>query len=248
MGVLAIIPAKSRSTGIPGKNLTPLAGRSPMNRAIDLCNVLTKAGVLAQYYVSSDIDWAANERFTGDSGGWRIGEWIHRPAELATDTTAMIDVVRHVLEQIPGPPDQQIVLLQPTQPLREPKHITQALALLNGHSAVVSVARIPQAMSPPMACWIGDLSHYLCPFDAKRGLYGGEPRNWSQVATRRQETGEWYYRDGTVYAFRRRTVEETGTIYGHTVAPLIIPPEETCPLDTPADWLEAERRLRERAT
>jgi hypothetical protein len=46
-----------------------------------------------------------------------------------------------------------------------------------------------------------------------------------------------------VYAFWRKTVERYGNIYGQDVRPLVIPAEETCPLDTPAEWVEAERRL-----
>jgi CMP-N-acetylneuraminic acid synthetase len=69
----------------------------------------------------------------------------------------------------------------------------------------------------------------------------------NSIPPRRQDMARGYKRDGTVYAFWRETVAY-GDIYGADVVPLIIPPEETCPLDTPADWAEAERRLRERAT
>ena len=52
-----------------------------------------------------------------------------------------------------------------------------------------------------------------------------------------------FVRDGTAYVFWRLTVERYGTIYGEKVVLMPVPANETCPLDTPEDWIEAERRL-----
>jgi CMP-N-acetylneuraminic acid synthetase len=43
----------------------------------------------------------------------------------------MVDVVLDVLKHYPGPDDQKVLLVQPTQPLREPKHLEQAIAMLD---------------------------------------------------------------------------------------------------------------------
>jgi CMP-N-acetylneuraminic acid synthetase len=61
----------------------------------------------------------------------------------------------------------------------------------------------------------------------------------------RQELGPVYKRDGTCYAFYRKTLDQ-GDIYGHDVRPLIIPADESCELDTEADWAAVERRWHER--
>jgi CMP-N-acetylneuraminic acid synthetase len=175
--------------------------------------------------------------------------WLHAGPPLHTDTCPMIDVVQDVLARVPGPPEQIVVLLQCTQPLRTPAHVQAAIALLEktGADSVVSVVAVPEASRPELMCWIGGLSGYLCPFDVMRGLLGGEPRDWSRIPTRRQDTkAGMYLRDGTVYAFRRATVSAYGHLYGVHVRPLLIPPEETQALDTMADWAEAERRLRDR--
>jgi CMP-N-acetylneuraminic acid synthetase len=185
-----------------------------------------------------------------DAGAWPIvsadidelpsgiqAELIRRPAALAQDDTPMIAVVQHVLEQMPGPPDQKIVLLQPTQPLREPKHLTQALALLTPDvDSVVSVTPLPLTHNPE---W-----QYV--------IHGDQLAPWPDLdgerasTVRRQDLTQTYIRDGTVYVFWRKTVIEHGDIYGHRVRPLIVPQAETCSLDTPKDWIEAERRLKER--
>jgi CMP-N-acetylneuraminic acid synthetase len=61
--------------------------------------------------------------------------------------------------------------------------------------------------------------------------------------TRRQDVRPAFVRDGTAYVFWRRTLLETGSIYGNRCVPLLIPAHESLTLDTPDDWEEAERRL-----
>ena len=158
----------------------------------------------------------------------------------------MVDVVKDVLERVPGPPEQIIVLLQPTQPLRTPAHILRAIWLLeeSGADSVVSVVELPRSHSPDWAYAIrpnGQLERWL-------EWYGWLDQWLAHVPpmpTRRQDLKPAYVRDGTVYAFWRETLA-SGSLYGQNCRALVIPPEDTCPLDTMADWAEAERRLRER--
>ena len=160
----------------------------------------------------------------------------------------MTAVVQHVLKEIPGPPDQIVVLLQPTQPLRQPKHVAAAIELLrsSGPDSVVSVVELPKTHSPDLVCEVvlcpdGDTKLRPWPYESCDGT---SMRPWSERPTRRQAARSAFIPDGTVYAFYRRTVA-WGHLYGagDRVWPLVIPPEETCALDTMADWAEAERRL-----
>jgi CMP-N-acetylneuraminic acid synthetase len=75
-----------------------------------------------------------------------------------------------------------------------------------------------------------------------RAWPAGDLPYWDGVPTRRQEAFQPYRRDGTVYAFRRSTVDDHGTIYGQDVRPLILEPHETCELDTEADWAAVQAR------
>jgi CMP-N,N'-diacetyllegionaminic acid synthase len=220
--VLAIIPARSGSKGIPWKNWRVLGDLPLYMHAVRCAEKVTR-----DVYVTSDEE---------AEGLW-LGYWIHRPAALAQDDTPMIEVVKHALEQIPGPSDQIIVLLQPTQPFRKPEHIKQAIALLqeNGADSVVSVVELPKTHNPEWQYYIdgGRLCHWPRTF-GDRGV------------TRRQDLSTTVIRDGTVYAFWRRTVERYGHIYGQDVRPLLIAPEDTCELDTEQDWAECVRRWEER--
>lgn len=230
--VLALIPARTGSKGIPGKNFRPIGprGRSPVQLAFE--SAFT-AGA-AQIVVSSDKTGAV-ELWAPDA---RPDEWIwlQRPPELAQDDTPMIDVVRHVLEQVPGPDDQIIVLLQPTQPLRKPEHVIKAIELLktSGADSVVSIVDMGVPLQGVLKI-------------TERGTVTSHNYDTLYVPDRRQGQERAYRLDGTVYAFWRRTITKFGKIYGYgdDVRPLLIPASESCPLDTPEDWAEAERRLRQ---
>lgn len=175
-------------------------------------------------------------------------QWLYAPAPLHTDDCAMIDVVKDALARVPGAPDDIWVLLQPSSPLRTPEQVKQAIAMLtdpdeedscgiNHWESVVSVVESEDPVEKRVViddC--GDLHPYLNALD------------WTTFPTRRQDCARTYNLNGTVYAFRRRTVEQSATIYGYLTRPLIIEREDSLSIDTLDDWREAERRLKERET
>lgn len=226
--VLAIIPARVGSKGIPNKNFRPLAGVPPLIRAVGAAHGL---GTIVITTDKADLV----------TGGSAIQ--LYAPAPLHTDTCPMIDVIQDVLARVPGPPEQIIVLVQPTQPLRQSKHLTAAIELLqsSGADSVVSVVELPLTQSPDYVCLVDERGR-LRPWPEWEG-YEECRLSWDQQPRRRQDAKIAHMRDGTVYAFWRRTVAKYGDIYGSYCYPLIMDPEETCPLDTLADWAEAERRL-----
>jgi len=61
--------------------------------------------------------------------------------------------------------------------------------------------------------------------------------------TRRQDARPAYSRDGTVYCCWRATLERFGNIYGERCQPLIVDAADSLSIDSPGDWVEAERRL-----
>jgi CMP-N-acetylneuraminic acid synthetase len=150
----------------------------------------------------------------------------------------MIAVVRHALQQIPGDPGDIIVLLQPTQPFRKPEHITEAIRLLRETQAdsVVSVVALPLTHD-----WV-----FQFRIEGAGKLVPWIHRDWTHVPACRQDVIQSYIRDGTVYAFLRRTVAQHGNIYGQNVRPLIIDPADSCELDTEEHWQAVERRWAEK--
>lgn len=243
--VLALIPARLGSKGIPSKNFAPLAGCPPIERAYRCAHASAD-------YVAITTDATNADVCKAWRGAMAYGAmWIPRPSELAQDDTPMIAVVKHALKEIPGPPDQIVVLLQPTQPLRKPEHVKAAITLLQETQvdSVVSVVELPLTHSPDLICTIvsfPDGDEKLRPWPLE-SIDGECMRPWSDQPTRRQNARPAYIRDGTVYAFYRCNLSY-GHIYGpgDRVRPLVIPASETCPLDTPEDWQRAEELLRGR--
>jgi CMP-N-acetylneuraminic acid synthetase len=224
--VLALVPARGGSKGIPGKNIRPLAGRT-------LLEYVARAAAESQ--VVDRVVLSTDDRAIADEGR-RLGLDVPflRPALLAADDTPMLPVIEHAVESLEhgGWSPEIIVLLQPTSPLRRGVHIRASVEALrtSGADSVVTVVELPRHLSPDYVMRIEGGA--LVPF-----LPGGAG------VTRRQDARAAYVRDGTVYAFWRRTLHETGSLYGRTCRPLIIPQRESLTLDTPEDWAEAERRF-----
>ena len=224
--VLALIPARGGSRGIPDKNIRPLAGRTLLDYAAD--------AALASKVVDRRVLTTDSERIAEE--GRRIGLEVPflRPENLARDDTPMLPVIEHAVEFLEkhGWSPEIIVLLQPTSPLRRPAHVRAAVEQLreSGADSVVTVVELPMHLSPDYVMRIEDgrLVNFL-------------PEGTS--VTRRQDARRAVVRDGSVYAFWRRTLRETRSIYGRDCRPLIVPAHESITIDTPDDWAEAERRL-----
>jgi N-acylneuraminate cytidylyltransferase len=221
MSTYALVPARYGSKGVPNKNFRPLAGGlSCVDRAL-LC--AREAHVPASQIVLS-TDAVYPDEPPDDRISFR---YLARPPALALDMTPMVDVVRHAVDAYPGAPDDIWLILQPTQPFRTPAHVQAAIALLEaGARCVVSVT----PATSPDKLW-------------KQDVHAGAMYPWADTAVieRRQDARPAFRADGTVYAWRRRD-----DYWGWPFTPLLIPQDETCPLDTLQDWAEAERRLRDR--
>lgn len=226
MSVLALVPARGGSKGIPGKNIRPLAGRTLLEY---VALAVSASQAIDRAVLSTDDPQIAAE-------GRRVGLEVPflRPAELAADETPMLPVVEHAVHALAeqGWSPEIIVLLQPTSPLRRPAHIRAAVEALrtSGADSVVTVVELPRHLSPDYVMRIED--GRLVPFLPEGAR-----------VTRRQDARPAVVRDGTVYAFWRRTLEGMGSIYGRTCRPLVLPAAESLTLDSLEDWAEAERRL-----
>jgi CMP-N-acetylneuraminic acid synthetase len=136
VSVLAIVPARGGSKGIPRKNLAPLAGRPLIAYTLDAARAAN--GVTDIIVSTEDEEIAA----ACEAQGVRVP--YRRPAALAGDGVGMVETVLHALEwweaQRGSTPDV-IVLLQPTSPLRRGQHIDGTLAVLSdtGRGSAISV-------------------------------------------------------------------------------------------------------------
>ena len=206
--------------------MRPLAGHTLLEYT---ARAARESGVLDRVILSTDSLEIAD---AGRHAGLEVP--FMRPASLAADDTPMVPVIQHALAEIAkhGWSPDIIVLLQPTSPLRRSDHIRDAVSLLRESNAdsVVTVVELPRHLSPDYVMRIdeGRLQPFL-PDGAR--------------VTRRQDARPAYSRDGTVYAFRRATLEKFSGIYGEDCRPLLIDARESLSIDTQDDWDEAERVL-----
>jgi len=122
MSVLALIPARGGSKGVPRKNLRLVGGRSLVARAV---HAALESGVADHVVVSTDDEEIAEEAI-------RAGAEVPfmRPAELADDQAPMVPVVEHAIrefERIKGIKVETLVFLEATEPFRRPEHIVAAM-------------------------------------------------------------------------------------------------------------------------
>jgi CMP-N,N'-diacetyllegionaminic acid synthase len=228
--ILALVPARGGSKGLPGKNVRPLAGHSLIEYA---ARVARESGVVDRAVITTESpELAAEGRRAG------LEAPFLRPAALAADDTPMQPVIEHALDALAsaGVRPEIVLLLQPTSPLRTPAHLREAVRLLRETAAdsVVSVVEVPRHLSPDYVMRVegGQLKPFL-PEGAR--------------VTRRQDARQAFVRDGTVYAFWTKTLVDQGSIYGTHCRPLLVDAADSITIDTAADWDAAERMMRLRA-
>lgn len=171
-GLLAVIPARGGSKGIPGKNVRPFMGIPLISHSIlfsKMCIEIDKC------VVSTDSDFIAEtaERY----GGWAP---FRRPYHLSQDDTPMLPVLLHALafvEEEEGRRYDRLLLLDPTSPAREPLDVTRSLKLLEGNDQADGVIAVSQPdFNPIWHCvvnnngWMTDLMDQGSDYDRRQDV------------------------------------------------------------------------------
>ena len=217
MTLLALIPARGGSKGIPRKNIRPFCGKPLLQLSIDAA---LAAACVDQVVVSTDDPEIAD---VAKAGGAEVP--FLRPAELATDTAPGIAPVLHALEQLPQVSD--VLLLQPTSPLRTSADIEAIVALRQQSGRESAVSLTPSAKHP---AWMFSLSQ-----DKRL-----EPLLQLDGAHCRQQLPTAYVLNGALYlASRAFLLREQAFIREDTVG-YVMPAERSVDIDTPLDWQWAE--------
>lgn len=175
--VLAIIPARGGSKGIPRKNIVDLAGKPLLAWTIEEAK---KSAYIDKLILSSDDDeiMAVAREYGCDVP-------FSRPAELAGDLTPGIAPVLHAIECFPG--YDYVVLLQPTSPLRLVEDIDGAIQLCCKKKAACCVS-VTQPQASPYWMYTMEGEGRLRPL-----------LHTSPVFARRQDLPEVYMLNGAVY-------------------------------------------------
>ena len=224
--VLAIVPARGGSKGLPGKNLRPLNGRPLV--AWPVAAALGAVSVDRVIISTDDLAIAEAARAAGADVPFL------RPANLAHDTASSMDVILHALEALAlqGQEYEYVVLLEPTSPLTEPGDIDAALARLrsagDAADAIVSICRI-EATHPEYDVRLnpqGLISPYAAP-------------NFKSLR-RRQEIEELYYLEGSLYISRVDAFRRYKTFYHERTLGYEVPRWKSLEVDDICDFIMIE--------
>jgi len=205
--VLAVVPARGGSKGLPGKNLRTVGGISLVGRAARAA--LAVPGIDRAVITTDDASIAADATRHG------LDCPFMRPAELASDEASSVQAWQHAWtasEAHYGNQFELSVLLEPTSPLRRAEDITRTLdALLDGnHAAAATLSPTPAHYTPHKTLTIAP--------DGRVGFYLPDGARHA----RRQTVPDYYHRNGLCYAVRRSTLVEHGHILEEDCAAVVV--------------------------
>jgi CMP-N,N'-diacetyllegionaminic acid synthase len=218
VSLLAIIPARGGSKGIPRKNIKPLAGKPLIAWTI---YAVKQTSCVDRLVVSTE-----DEEIASVARGLGADVPFMRPAELAADETPGIAPVMHAIEQLPE--YDWVLLLQPTSPLRSAEDIDGIWQFCQERGA-------PSAVS---VCEVGKHPYWMYQCDAAQRLepfIKGRPD-----VTRRQDLPPAYAMNGALYLARTEWFLKQGSFIGPETLGHVMPPERSVDLDTPQDWCWVE--------
>lgn len=143
--VLAIVPARAGSKGVPRKNLRPLGGVPLVAWPIEIAKMCPQ---IDRVIVSTDGAEIA------DVARQHGAEVLERPAALASDTAIIADLLRHIIGELrdAGETATTMLLLEPTSPFRTPEDVTDCLRLMTDEK-LDSVATFVEAELNPHRAW-----------------------------------------------------------------------------------------------
>lgn len=222
--ILAIIPARGGSKGLPGKNIRQFAGKPLIVHSIEAA---LNCSLICRTVVSTDDDKIAE---VAKAHGAQV---IKRPAELAADTSLVIDAIRHAVRTVEeaGEDVDIVLLLEPTSPFRRPEDLERCIRVLLENKAD-SVATFTDSHVSPNRLWrVSD--DVVEPY-----IEGAVP--WLP----RQKQPKAYELTGQIYALSKKILHENedsisqlmGRIY-----PVITPRETALDIDTELDFMIAEK-------
>lgn len=230
--ILALIPARGGSKGIPRKNIRSFAGQPLI--AYSIAAGLQAKRKMRVVVTTDDNEIAEVARSCGAETPFL------RPAELAQDRTTDLPVFQHALRWLAEHEDyhpQVVVHLRPTTPIRPPDLVDRSVALLLEHPEADSVRGITPAHQNPFKMWLMEGEDMpIRPLTTVPGIE--EPYN-----SPRQILPKAYAHTGLIDIIRPETILELNSMSGRIILPILFDPGYDADLDTLEDWSHAEQKV-----
>lgn len=208
--VLALIPARGGSKGIPGKNIMQIAGRPLIAYSILQAQ---RSRHITRVIVSTDDDQIA-----AVSREWGAEVPFMRPDEFAQDLSPDIDVFRHALLWLKDQEDytpEMVVQLRPPGPVRRVELIDEAVERLAAHPEADALRSVAMALQTPFKMWLMNDDGTMRPVLTQDGVPDSQ-------SLPRQMLPPVYWQNGYVDVIRPRAVLDKNSMWGDTVIPFVI--------------------------
>lgn len=221
--VLAVVPARGGSKGIPGKNLVLLCGKPLLQWTIEAAQ---NSRYVDRLVLSSDDEMICN-----------LGQQLDcdvpfkRPKKLASDDATTVDVIKDTVDRLPG--FDIVIVLQPTSPLRRSEDIDQCLGMLVEKN-YCSIASITKVKDHPFLTYKTSADGFLEPFVGSR----------AGLSLRRQDLPEAYVLNGAMYAVETNWFISKLALVSDDTGGFVMPLERSVDIDDWPDLAIAEKLIR----
>lgn len=222
--MIAIIPARGGSKGVPGKNIKMLCGKPLIAYTIE--------AALKSDYIDKIIVTTDSLEIAEIAKKYGAEVPFIRPYNLAGDTSGAVDVYLHAvsfLESHMGVRINQFVVLLPTAPMRTEKHINDAVELFNLEKPD-SLISMKEADTPP--AWYFEM-------DDKKRVKNADFDS-SDVMSNRQANRKFYVPNGAIYILNHEMLERERTYYSNKTIAYVMDPIDSIDIDTQMDFDFAE--------
>jgi len=224
MKVVAIIPARSGSKGIPLKNIKKINKKPLIQYTID---VAKKCKMIDRIIVSTDDTKIRNICK-------KLGAEVPflRPKEISKDGTSMEKVISHAIKFLESElyvPDI-IIILQPTSPFRMNEKIDKAIRIFL-KSKSTSLVEVKETKNHPYKS-----------FKMKNNFLFPINKNFEKHHAR-QKLSDIFYPTGSLYIFWNKTLKKYNSIYGPKILSYLNN-DETVDIDTPFDFFMAKMMIK----
>lgn len=220
--MIAIIPARGGSKGLPGKNIRPLLGKPLIEYTVESA---MKAKSISRIIVSTDSPEIAD---VARQSGAEVP--FLRPNYLATDTALAIDTYLFTIDKLRNSDQlniEEFIVLQPTSPLRTSEDIDNAVTLFREKEAD-SVISVVEAEHPVQ--WYKQIN--------QKGVLHDYLTDSS--LSNRQELVKTYLPNGAIYILKYELLLTLRTYYSKKTYPYIMPKKRSIDIDELFDFHMAE--------
>lgn len=220
INVLAIIPARAGSKGVPGKNKIKLNGKTLIEHAYNVA----KASKYVKEIILSTDDNEIIQSFSDNDVTLHL-----RDKFLSSDTSPIINTIIHILENIAKNKYDFVLLLQPTSPIRTSTDVDLCIEELKKHDNVNSIISV---------CKMDDVHPGRMYYKSKQNNLRCVLEDFEE--TRRQDNEPVYFRNGSIYLTRVECILNKKSMMSKPILPYVMDGEYLLNIDSPRDKLIAE--------